>query len=68
VLREAPYVLAETFPWLLFAVAQLPLLVGAHVSALKVADKDLTQFGPVVDLVPRQVLEPSARGVTKVER
>jgi hypothetical protein len=52
----------------LLAVAQLPLLAGAHVCALKVGDKDLTQVGPVVDLVRRQVLEPSARGVAEVER
>jgi hypothetical protein len=41
-LGEAPYVFAETFPGLLLAVAQLPLLAGAHVGALKVADKDPT--------------------------
>jgi hypothetical protein len=41
-LGEAFYVLAETFPQLLLAVAQLPLLVGAHVGALKVADEDPT--------------------------
>jgi hypothetical protein len=40
-LGEASYVLTETFPWLLLAVAQLPLLAEAHVGALKVADKDL---------------------------
>jgi hypothetical protein len=36
------YVLAETLPRLLLAVAQLPLLAGAHVGALKVTDKDPT--------------------------
>jgi hypothetical protein len=53
VLGEVPYVLTETFPRLLLAIAQLPLLAGARVGALKVADKDLTQVGPIVDLIPR---------------
>jgi hypothetical protein len=42
VLGEAPYVLAETLPRLLLAVAQLPLLAGPLVGALEVADEDLT--------------------------
>jgi hypothetical protein len=67
-LGEASYVLTKIFPRLLLAIAQLPLLAGARVGALKVADKNPTQVGPVVDLVPRQVLEPSARGVAEVER
>jgi hypothetical protein len=41
-LGEASYVLAETILLLLLAVAQLPLLVGAHVGALEVADEDPT--------------------------
>jgi hypothetical protein len=41
-LGEVLYVLAETLPRLLLAVAQLPLLAGAHVGALKVTDKDPT--------------------------
>jgi hypothetical protein len=41
-LGEASYVLVETFPWLLLAVTQLPLLAGAHVGALKVVDEDPT--------------------------
>jgi hypothetical protein len=36
------YVLAETLPQLLLAIAQLPLLAGAHVGALKVTDEDPT--------------------------
>jgi hypothetical protein len=52
-LGEVPYVLAETSPRLLLAIAQLPLLAEARVGALKVADKDPTQVGPIVDLVPR---------------
>jgi hypothetical protein len=36
------YVLVETLTRLLLAVAQLPLLAGAHVSALEVLDEDLT--------------------------
>jgi hypothetical protein len=67
-LGEASYVLVESSTRLLLAVAQLPLLTRAHVGALKVDDKDRAQVGPVMDLVPRQVLEPSARGVTEVER
>jgi hypothetical protein len=43
-------VLTETFPWLLLAVAQLPLLAGVHVGALEVADKDPTHLGLVVIL------------------
>jgi hypothetical protein len=60
---EASYALAETLPRLLLAVAQLPLLAGARVCALEIADEDSTWVGPVVDLVARQVLEPRARGV-----
>jgi hypothetical protein len=41
-LGEASYVLAETLPRLLLAVAQLPLLAGAHVRALEVVDEDPT--------------------------
>jgi hypothetical protein len=67
-LGEASYVLVKTLPWLLLAVMQLPLLAGAHVHALEVADEDLTQVGPVVDLVVQQVLKPRARRVTEVER
>jgi hypothetical protein len=36
------YVLADTFPQLLLAVVQLPLLAGAHAGALKVVDEDPT--------------------------
>jgi hypothetical protein len=43
VLGEASYVLAETPPWLLLAVTQLPLLAGVHVCALEVVDEDPTQ-------------------------
>jgi hypothetical protein len=39
-LGEASYVLAETLPRLLLAVAHIPLLVEAHVGALEVADED----------------------------
>jgi hypothetical protein len=42
VLGEASYVLAEALPRLLLAVAQLPLLAGAHVGALEVPNKDPT--------------------------
>jgi hypothetical protein len=67
-LGEASYVLAETLPRLLLAVAQLPLLAGARVRALKVSDEDSVEVGPVVDIVARQVLELRARGVTEVKR
>jgi hypothetical protein len=39
-LGEAQYVLAETLPRLLLAIAQLPLFAGAHVGALEVPDED----------------------------
>jgi hypothetical protein len=68
VLGEAMYVLTKTLPRLLLAVAQLPLLTWAHLGSLKVADEDSTQVSPVVNLVPRQVLEPRARGSAEVER
>jgi hypothetical protein len=42
VLGEVSYVLVEALPRLLLAVAQLPLLAGAHVGALEVADEDPT--------------------------
>jgi hypothetical protein len=48
---EASYVLVKTLPRLLLAVVQLPLLVRAHVCALKVADEDPTQVCLVLDLV-----------------
>jgi hypothetical protein len=41
-LGEASYVLALALPRLLLAVAQLPLLAGAHVDALEVVDEDPT--------------------------
>jgi hypothetical protein len=41
-LGEASYVLTETFSRLLLAIAQLPLLAGAHAGALKVADEHPT--------------------------
>jgi hypothetical protein len=68
VLGEVLYVLAKTLPRLLLVVTQLPLLAGAHVCALEVANEDPTQVGPVVDLVVRLVLEPRARKVVEVER
>jgi hypothetical protein len=55
-LGEASYVLVKTLPRLLLAVAQLPLLAGAHVRALKVSDEDPTKISPVLDLVARQML------------
>jgi hypothetical protein len=67
-LGEAPDVLAQALPRLLLAVAQLPLLARACVGALEVPDEDSTQVGPVVDLVPRQILEPCPCGVAEVER
>jgi hypothetical protein len=39
---KALYVLVKALPRLLLAVAQLALLVGAHVGALEVADEDPT--------------------------
>jgi hypothetical protein len=42
VLGEVSYVLTETLLRLLLAVAQLQLLVGAHVGALEIPDEDLT--------------------------
>jgi hypothetical protein len=42
VLGEASYELAESLPWLLLAVMQLPLLARAHVRALEVAHEDPT--------------------------
>jgi hypothetical protein len=41
-LGEVSYVLAKTLPRLLLAITQLPLLGGAHVRALEVADEDPT--------------------------
>jgi hypothetical protein len=41
-LGEASYVLAETLPRLLLAVAQLSLLTGAHIGALDIPDEDPT--------------------------
>jgi hypothetical protein len=57
-LGEALNVLMQDLSRLLLVVAQLPLLAGVCVSALEVPDEDSTQVGPVVDLFPRQVLEP----------
>jgi hypothetical protein len=65
---KASYVLAKALPGLLLAVAQLPLLAGAHVRALEVADENPTQVHPVLDLVARQVLEPRACGVIELEQ
>jgi hypothetical protein len=42
VLGEASYVLADTLPGLLLAVAQLPLLAEVHVGALEIPDEDPT--------------------------
>jgi hypothetical protein len=67
-LGEAPNVLAQALFRLLLAVARLPLLAGARVGALEVLDEDSAQVGPVMDLVPRQVLEPHSHGVAEVER
>jgi hypothetical protein len=45
-------VVAQTLSQLLLAAVQLPLLAGAGVRALEVADKDSTQICPIVDLAP----------------
>jgi hypothetical protein len=42
VLGEASDVFAQALPRLLLAIAQLPLLVGASICALEVADEDPT--------------------------
>jgi hypothetical protein len=41
-LGEAPDVLAQALPWLLLAVAHLPLLAGVGVHALEVSDENPT--------------------------
>jgi hypothetical protein len=57
-LGEASDVVAQTFSWMLFAVAQLPLLAGTDVRALEVAYEGSAQLRPVVDLAAGQMLEP----------
>jgi hypothetical protein len=67
-LGEASDVLAQALLGLLLAIAQLPLLAGTGVRALKVPDEDPVQVGPAVDHVAGQVLEPCLHGISEVER
>jgi len=66
-LGEAPHVVAQGLIGLLTAPFEVPGVPRAHVSALEVADEDLDQVGPIVDLVHGQVLEPRSCGVSKVK-
>jgi hypothetical protein len=50
---EATFIYLRHSPWY---IAGLKHIHGAHAGALEVPDEDPTKVGPVVDLVPRQVL------------
>ena len=66
-LREAPSILSESFSGLLFALAEIPRVAGAYVGPFEVALEHSDQIDPIVDLIGREFLEPSAGGVREKE-
>jgi hypothetical protein len=67
-LREASSILLESFPWLLLALAEVPRVVRPYVGPLEVALEYSDQIDPIMDLVGRELLEPSTGGVGEKER
>jgi len=67
-LREATSILSESFPWLLLALAEVPRVARPYVGPLEVTLKYSDQIDPIVDLVGRELLEPSTGGVGEKER
>ena len=66
-LREASSVLSEGFSRLLLTFAEVPRVAGSYVGPLEVTLKHPDQIDPIVDLVGRELLEPSAGGVREEE-
>ena len=56
-LGKAADVVAKAFALLLLAVAEVPGISGANVSALEIADEDVTEVGPAVDPPMGEVLQ-----------
>jgi len=66
-LREALSILSESFPWLLLALAEVPLVARPYVGPLEVTLEYSDQIDPIVDLVGWELLEPSTSGVGEKE-
>ena len=67
-LREASCILSEGFSLLLLAFAEVPRVAESYVGSFEVALKHPDQIGPIVNLVGRELLKPSAGGVGEEER
>ena len=67
-LREASSILSEGFSQLLLAFAEVPRVAGSYVGSFEVTLKHPDQIDPVVDLVGRELFEPSAGSVGEEER
>jgi len=66
-LREASCILSEGFSRLLLAFADVPRVAESYVGSFEVALKHPDQIGPIVNLVGRELLKPSAGGVGEEE-
>ena len=66
-LREASCILSESFSRLLLAFAEVPRVAGSYVGSFEVTLEHPDQIDPIVDLVGRELLEPSAGGVGEEE-
>ena len=52
----------------MLALAKVPRVAGSYVGPFEVALEYSDQIGPIVDLVGRELLEPSAGGVGEKKR
>jgi len=62
-LGESPDEVSERLVRLLETTLEVPGVLGAHICALEIPDKDLYQVAPVVDLQGREVFEPGSHRV-----
>jgi hypothetical protein len=67
-LGEALSILSERFPRFLLALAEVPRIARVDLSPLEISFEQLDKVGPVVDLVGRELFEPSSSGVGEEER
>ena len=67
-LGEASDEVSERLIQPLATTLEVPGVLGVHVCALEIPDKDLYQVRPVVDLQGREVFEPGSRRVYQEKR
>jgi len=67
-LREASSILSKCFSRLLLAFAEVPRVARSYIGSFEVSLEHPDQIDPIVDLVGRELLEPSSSGVGEDKR